>query len=74
MSTENLDSAPNSLCLTNFSTVKTLQQNLILSVGQRNGVLLRFNVDKTSGEVTSDRERFLGTGAVALTETRGFGA
>ena len=69
VSTENLDSAPNSLCLTNFSTVKTLQQNLILSVGQRNGVLLRFNVDKTSGEVTSDRERFLGTGAVALTET-----
>ena len=37
LSTQNLDSAPTSLCLTEFSSVRTLRQTILMAVGQSNG-------------------------------------
>ena len=54
--TQNLDSAPTSV-LDGVFSVRTLRQTILMAVGQQQGNG-RFNVDKTSGDVTSDRERF----------------
>jgi splicing factor 3B subunit 3 len=67
VSSRHLQAMPHSVCLAKLAS-GSAYRTLSLNVGLRTGMLMRFNVDHASGELSGDRENLLGTGCVELCE------
>ena len=66
MSMQALPAMPESLCVVEMQGGEGEQSTLYMNIGLENGVLLRTEIDATSGDLSDTRTRYLGSRAVKL--------
>jgi splicing factor 3B subunit 3 len=66
MSMQALPAMPESLCVVEMAGGEGEQSTLYMNIGLENGVLLRTEIDSTSGDLSDTRTRYLGSRAVKL--------